>query len=65
MKEYQARVVIERKELGEKINKLTAFISSEEILNVDESEAFLLLRQLETMTEYHKVLLMRLKEFQK
>lgn len=63
MEDYQERVIAERKELGEKIQKLTAFITSDKILTVKGDELHLLRKQLEAMLEYDRVLAMRVLDF--
>lgn len=57
MSEYQQRVVTEKKELDEKIVKLTAFVFSDKIKAVStEQEKDLLRRQLKVMVQYSVVL---------
>jgi hypothetical protein len=63
MKDYQQRVVDEKKELDEKINKLEQFITSEKINSVDPNEAFRLKTQLVTMINYSEILGERIKFF--
>jgi hypothetical protein len=62
--EYQQRVVIERNELTEKIEKLTAFCCGEKIKELDAAESSRLMRQLQVMKEYQSILDSRIKNFQ-
>ena len=62
MEDYQERVLIEQKELSEKIVKLTTFITDWKKAELLDCYAFdLLNRQLESMTDYHRILIMRLR----
>lgn len=63
MKPYQERVVAEKKDLEEKIDKLHTFISSDEWKDVDLREKDRLLRQVHHMTKYASVLGERIAAF--
>lgn len=66
MEEYQLRVVEEKKELDNKIEKLDDFISSKVFLkNVSSTQQDLLLLQHQWMSNYSKVLELRIKDFEK
>lgn len=66
MEEYQLRVVEEKKELDDKIEKLDDFISSKVFLkNVSSTQQDLLLLQHQWMSNYSKVLELRIKDFEK
>lgn len=58
---WQERVAEERAELTERLVKLTAAMGGDLALNIDETAYVLLLRQAELMSEYQKVLTMRLR----
>ena len=63
MQDYQVRVVTERNELTEKIEKLTAFVEGEKFASVESEEASRLKNQLRVMREYQSILDARLKAF--
>jgi hypothetical protein len=64
MEDYQERVLVEQKELGEKIVKLTTFITDfNKVKVLDEQEWKYLNAQLEAMLEYNLVLMMRIRNF--
>ena len=66
MKDYQLRVVEEKKELDDKIEKLDDFISSKDFLKtVSSIQQDLLLLQHQWMSNYSKILGMRIKDFEK
>lgn len=62
---HQQRVVDEKRELDEKLQKLTAFISSEKFVTVvqDEAERGRLVCQEETMKDYSAILAARIEAF--
>ena len=62
---HQQRVVDEKRELDEKIQKLTAFIYSEKFTSVvkDEDESRRLLQQDELMRQYSRILYERIANF--
>jgi len=64
MEEYQERVLVEQKELGEKIIKLTTFlINAEKMKVLGEQEWKQLNLQLEAMLEYHLILIIRIRNY--
>jgi hypothetical protein len=63
MEAYQERVVLEKKELDEKISKLSPFISSEKFLSVEQNEADRLRNQLSVMIDYSNILGERIANF--
>lgn len=64
MEDYQERVIIEQKELGEKIVKLVSFLTSHAKVRVlNEQDWKYLNAQLEAMLEYNLVLQMRIRNF--
>mgnify|MGYP001497720763 CR=1 FL=1 len=63
MQAYQERVVLEKKELDEKIGKLSPFIGSEKFLSVKEDEANRLRNQLSIMIDYSNILGERIANF--
>jgi hypothetical protein len=65
MEDYQQRVVDEAKDLEERIEKLTAFHTSEKYENADREQRVLLGRQLAVMREYHDILTRRIALFPK
>ena len=66
MEDYQLRVVEEKKELDNKIEKLDDFISSKVFLkNVSSTQQDLLLLQHQWMSNYSKVLELRIQDFEK
>ena len=62
---HQQRVIEEKRELDEKIQKLTAFIYSEKFVSIvsDEDERLRLLQQDEVMRQYSRVLCNRIASF--
>ena len=56
MKPYQERVVTEKKELDEKIAKLTAFFKTQTYAEIDQAEAHRLIMQAGAMSVYSQVL---------
>ena len=62
---HQQRVVDEKRDLDEKLQKLTAFIGSETFASIvqDEAERGRLARQEETMTNYSAILTERISSF--
>ena len=62
---HQQRVVDEKRELDEKLQKLTAFISSEKFVTIvqDEAERGRLVCQEETMKDYSAILAERIEAF--
>jgi len=63
MLSHQERVVEEKKELDDKIEKLDAFINSEKIHTVDPPEQDRLILQLDIMKMYSNILLRRIIAF--
>jgi uncharacterized protein (DUF169 family) len=63
MAPHQERVVVEKKELDEKIEKLTAFKEGEVFAGLPVQEQERLSRQLRAMTEYSEILGERISEF--
>lgn len=62
---HQQRVVDEKRELDEKIQKLTAFVYSEKLTSVvkDDDERRRLLQQDELMRQYSRILSERIANF--
>ena len=62
---HQQRVIEEKRELDEKIQKLTAFIYSEKFVSIvsDDDERLLLQQQDEVMRQYSRVLCNRIASF--
>ena len=61
MKDYQKRMVEEYKELNTKINKLTIFLSKEDIQKeITATQITLMKSQLFSMMSYSSILLLRL-----
>ena len=60
---YQERVVVERIQLADKVNKLEAFTESKEFLKVSKAEQGLLAEQLEAMAMYLRVLDVRVASY--
>lgn len=62
---HQQRVVDEKRELDEKLQKLTAFISSEKFVSIvqDEAERERLVCQEEAMADYSAILAERIEAF--
>ena len=64
MEDYQERVIVEQKELSEKIVNLTIFLTSYEKVKVlNEQDWNYLNAQLDAMLEYNLVLQMRIRNF--
>lgn len=61
---HQQRVVDEKAELDEKLERLIAFIGSGKYLDLSDSEMVRLLRQSNYMTDYSKVLGERIAAFE-
>ena len=59
MQPYQERVVIEHKELHDKIDKLIVFIDSDYFQSLDLIDQSLLKQQLDVMMQYRSILLKR------
>jgi hypothetical protein len=64
MKDYQERVVKERNEVRDRLNKLMGFIRSEECKALGRAEGKRLLRQMQIMTLYMEVLDERIEYFE-
>ena len=62
---HQQRVIEEKRELDEKIQKLSAFIYSEKFVSIvsDDDERLRLLQQDEVMRQYSRVLCNRIASF--
>lgn len=60
MTDFKQRLLDEKSELGEKINKLNAFISSEAFQKIDPFQMSLLHIQLQAMYTYSQCLLERI-----
>ena len=63
MQPYQQRVVDEKSELDGKIEKLSAFIESDQFVRVDEEERDRMRQQLRTMQTYSGILGERIDAF--
>lgn len=63
MEDYQIRVVEEREELQEKINKLVAFNASDAFKKIDTDQRSLLKCQLLAMETYNQILKERIDRF--
>lgn len=63
MQPHQQRVVTEKQELDEKLEKLSAFLGTETFRGLDEAEQLRLIRQEERMGEYSDVLGERIAAF--
>lgn len=61
---HQERVLEEKRELDEKIRKLTVFIASARIAQVSLAESRRLYRQLQHMLDYSRVLEDRINAFE-
>ena len=64
MQPYQERVVIEHKELHDKIDKLIVFIDSDYFQSLDLIDQSLLKQQLDVMMQYRSILLKRINRLQ-
>lgn len=64
MKPYQERVIQERRELGERLDKLWAFITGEEFKTLPEAEQRRLEHQRAFMRGYATILDDRIQNFQ-
>ncbi len=60
---YQERVIKEKDELQEKIDKLKGFIDSDSIKKLDDANCHALLEQYEVMIDYRDILLARIDLF--
>lgn len=60
MEDYQERIVVEKKELDEKINKLSNFLSGNIFINLALDKKNLLTHQWEIMQVYSTILGLRL-----
>ena len=56
MKPYQERVILEQKELSERIVKLEQFLSNGDHSDVDIDQKAVLAKQLIAMKEYNRIL---------
>ena len=63
LKAYQQRVMDEKQDLDEKIDKLDKFVQSDEYAQVPPQEAQRLLQQLAAMREYNRILEDRIANF--
>lgn len=64
MQPYQERVVVEHKELHDKIDKLIVFIDSDYFKQLDSDDQSLLKEQLDIMMKYRSILIKRMNRFQ-
>jgi uncharacterized protein YukE len=64
MKPHQERVVAEKKELDEKLDRLTAFFKGDTFESLSEDEKNRMSRQHRAMTEYSTVLGERIANFE-
>jgi len=64
MKDWKLRVVEEKKELDEKIAKLSAFIEQEQFNVIDADEKQRLIRQEQYMVEYSLIFAERIANFE-
>ncbi len=60
---HQARLIIERDDLAEKLQKLTIFFDTESFKNIDSAEQKRLIRQASFMRGYLKILNERIQAF--
>ena len=65
MPDYQLRVVEEKKELDEKVERLTKFTCTELFRNCELEDRMLLVQQLGIMLSYSKILFLRIARFTK
>lgn len=66
MEAYQQRIVDEKNELDDRIDKLSTFIESDVfVFEVDQEQQNLLLIQLSTMRSYSLILDLRVQKFSK
>jgi len=63
MEEYQERVVAEKSELDEKLEKLKAFLSTVKFTTLPVLERNLLVRQAREMSDYSETLRRRIELF--
>lgn len=63
MKPHQERVVIEKKELDEKLRKLHDFLTGELIQSLPDEDQLLLKQQYKVMKEYSTILSDRIERF--
>jgi len=64
MKPYQLRIMMEAKELNERLERLLLFLDSEIFIALDGAEQYRMRRQSEIMAEYLNILNQRIKAFQ-
>ena len=64
MPEYQQRVVVENRELDERLQKLEAFTQSKKMDDLPLDEASRMDRQIRAMRDYSRVLGERIEAFQ-
>jgi len=61
MEEYQERVLVEQKELSDKIVKLTTFVTNNDnVIKLSETEYALLREQLAVMIRHNELLIARI-----
>jgi hypothetical protein len=60
MPDYVQRIMDEQKQLGERIDKLAAFIKTEKFIFLNSRQRTLMSEQLEVMKDYHEILACRL-----
>ena len=63
MEDFQTRVVEEKKELDDKVEKLAAFLQTDMFGNLPDEEQARMTRQKEAMSEYSNVLGERIAAF--
>ncbi len=63
LKPHQQRVVDEKNQLEDKIDKLSGFLHSDLSKNLDEHEQLRMVTQLNIMTAYSGILLQRIMNF--
>lgn len=63
MEDYQARVILEKKDLDEKIERLETFTFTETFKKLDGEEKDRMLRQLAVMKSYSSILRERIVAF--
>ena len=64
MRDYQVRVVYERDELSEKVDKLRTFVNSSAFLSVPDEEQYRLTHQYLAMASYLDILNERIAAFE-
>ena len=60
---YQERVIEEKEQLGERLQKLNTFLTTQQSLDLPFDERCLLVRQANTMEQYYDILLDRIERF--